>query len=137
MVGFTPAIYCKTVDNPGIRVGVFCCTAFLQVENLVKRIQQIYNVHMKAQSTDTQTSTTMTLRLSAETKANLAQLAQHTRRTSSFLANEAVTDYVQRELAIVQGIQRGLDDMEANRIVQHQGAMQHVREAIAGAQKDR
>ena len=68
-------------------------------------------------------SETVTVRLDATTKARLDELAQHTRRTKSFLAGEAIADYVDRELAIVEGIKRGLADIEAGRVVPHEDAM--------------
>ena len=53
-------------------------------------------------------STTMTIRLSIELKEKLDRLADGTRRSRSYLAVEAVSAYVERELAIIEGIQRGL-----------------------------
>lgn len=75
-------------------------------------------------------SDTMTLRLPSETKAKLAELAQHTRRTKSFLAGEAIADYVERELAIISAIDRGLADDEAGRVVPHDEAMRRIRGVI-------
>ena len=53
-------------------------------------------------------STTMTIRLDPQLKAKLGRLAEGTRRSRSFLAAEAVETYVDRELAIIEGIQRGV-----------------------------
>jgi predicted transcriptional regulator len=75
----------------------------------------------------------MTLRLSSETKAKLDDLARHTRHTRSFLAGEAITDYVERELAIVAGIHRGLADQEAGRVTPHREAMAHIGNALLRA----
>ena len=80
-------------------------------------------------------SETVTVRLDIATKARLDELAQHTRRTKSFLAGEAIADYVERELAIVEGIKRGLADIEAGRVTSHEDAMQRIRSTIARAQK--
>ncbi|MGE0502318.1 MAG: CopG family ribbon-helix-helix protein [Rhizobiaceae bacterium] len=80
-------------------------------------------------------SETVTVRLSGETKQKLAELAGHTRRTKSFLAGEAIADYVDRELAIVAGIQRGLDDAEAGRVTPHAEAMRRLRSTIERAKK--
>jgi predicted transcriptional regulator len=55
----------------------------------------------------------------AETKDRLAVLAYRTRRTSSFLAAEAIADYVARELAIVEGVEQGRDDIRAGRFSSH------------------
>lgn len=78
-------------------------------------------------------TTTLTIRLSPETKAKLARLAEGTRRSRAFLAGEAVASYVERELAIAEGIERGLADMEAGRLVPHDEAMAELYAAIEEA----
>jgi len=78
-------------------------------------------------------STTMTIRLPDEVKEKLGRLAQGTRRSRSFLAAEAVAAYVDRELAIIDGIQRGLADVVAGRVTDHETAMDQVDAAIAEA----
>jgi predicted transcriptional regulator len=80
-------------------------------------------------------SETVTVRLDSTTKSRLEELAQHTRRTKSFLAGEAIADYVERELKIVEGIKRGLADIEAGRTVPHDEAMRRIRATIDRAQK--
>lgn len=78
------------------------------------------------------TSTTLSIRLSDETKAQLGLLATATRRSKSFLAAEAVAAYVAREQAIVAGIGRGLADMKAGRTVPHDVAMAEIDALIDG-----
>jgi predicted transcriptional regulator len=78
-------------------------------------------------------STTLTIRLSPDTKAKLARLAEGTRRSRAFLAGEAVAAYVERELAIAEGIERGLVDVEAGRLVPHEEAMAELYAVIEGA----
>ncbi|MER8944609.1 CopG family ribbon-helix-helix protein [Mesorhizobium sp. M0959] len=68
-------------------------------------------------------STTMTIRVSPDVKEKLDRIATDTRRSKSFLAGEAVAAYVDRELEIIEGIKRGLADVEAGRIVSHDKAM--------------
>lgn len=80
-------------------------------------------------------SETVTVRLSPEMKSRLDELATHTRRTKSFIAGEAIAGYVERELAIVAGIKRGLADVEAGRTVPHEEAMRQIFETIARAHK--
>jgi predicted transcriptional regulator len=75
-------------------------------------------------------STTMTIRLDPQLKAKLGRLAEGTRRSRSFLAAEAVETYVDRELGIIEGIERGLADAAAGRTVPHEDAMAAVRHAI-------
>jgi predicted transcriptional regulator len=80
-------------------------------------------------------SETVTVRLSPETKSRLEDLASQTRRSKSFLAGEAIVDYVERELKIVEGIKRGMADIEAGRTVPHDEAMRRIRATIERAAK--
>lgn len=80
-------------------------------------------------------NTTVSLRLSADINSKLVKLALHTRRTRSSLANAAIAAYVERELAIVEAVERGLDDMQAGRVTSHPEAMRRLREAISSVQK--
>ena len=82
-------------------------------------------------------SETVTVRLSPDTKARLERLAGQTRRTKSFLAGEAIADYVERELKIVEAIQRGLEDVKAGRIVPHDVAIARLHATIDRAAKTR
>jgi len=78
-------------------------------------------------------STTMTIRVPAELKERLERLAQGTRRSRSFLAADAVAAYVDRELAIIDGIQQGLADVAGGRVTDHDAAMGQIDAAIAEA----
>jgi len=80
-------------------------------------------------------SETVTIRVPSETKARLEELARHTRRSKSFLAGEAIADYVERELAIVEGIKRGLADVEAGRTTPHEDVKRRIAASIARAAK--
>lgn len=82
-------------------------------------------------------STTMTIRLDPQLKDKLGRLADGTRRSRSFLAAEAVEVYVDRELAVIEGIERGLADVEAGRTVSHEDTMATVRQAIEVAARDK
>jgi predicted transcriptional regulator len=81
-------------------------------------------------------STTMTIRVTPDLKEKLGRLASNTRRTRSYLAAEAVESYVNRELKIIEGIQRGLADMEAGRVTPHNKAMDRIDAAIEAASKN-
>jgi len=80
-------------------------------------------------------STTLTVRVSPQVKQRLGRLAAHTKRTKSYLAGEAISDFVDRELAIVDGIKRGLEDMRAGRLVPHKAAMRRLRATVARVAK--
>ena len=83
------------------------------------------------------TSATMTIRIATDTKRKLERLAADTRRSKSFLAAEAVSAYVERELAIIDGVQRGLADVEAGRVIPHDAAMAEVQAVIDAAKSSK
>jgi predicted transcriptional regulator len=78
-------------------------------------------------------STTLTVRVPPKVKKQLDRLATSTRRTKSFLAGEAIASYVDRELEIVEGIKRGIEDMKAGRLIPHEEAMRQLDATIAAA----
>mgnify|MGYP003386908127 CR=1 FL=1 len=81
-------------------------------------------------------STTMTIRVTPDLKEKLARLALSTRRSSSFHAVEAVEDYVNRELQIIEGIEQGLADMQAGQVTAHEEVMAEARQIIAIARQE-
>ena len=76
-------------------------------------------------------SSTLTVRLPHELKAQLATLAGRTERTPNFLAAKAIAAYVEREMAIVEGIERGRSDVRADRVTPHEDVAREAREIIA------
>ena len=80
-------------------------------------------------------SETLTVRLASTTKNKLGQLAAQTNRTKSYLAAEAIDAYVERELEIVSGIERGLADMKAGKVVSHADAMARLRKNVKATAK--
>ena len=82
-------------------------------------------------------STTMTIRVTPDLKEKLGRLAHDTRRSKSFLAADAVRAYVERELEIIDGVQRGLADVDAGHVVPHDRAMAEIDEVIERAGRNR
>jgi predicted transcriptional regulator len=82
-------------------------------------------------------SMTLTVRVSAQTKKRLGRLAVHVNRSKSHLASEAIADFVDRELAIVEGIKRGLEDVHLGRVVPHKAAMRRLRATVARVAKEK
>ena len=80
-------------------------------------------------------SATLTIRLPSDVKVKLSRLADSTRRTSSFLAAEAIARYVDSEAKNVEGIERGLADVKAGRLVPHAQAMDRLETTIAAAER--
>lgn len=56
---------------------------------------------------------TLTLRLPDEIQAKLERLAGHVNRPQSALAEQALSDSVARELAIIEAIERGRAEIQA------------------------
>jgi predicted transcriptional regulator len=79
---------------------------------------------------------TLTVRLSTEADAGLVKLAATTRRPKTDLAAEAIEAYVVRESEIVAGIERGLDDMHAGRVIPHDEAMRRLRATVERARQN-
>jgi predicted transcriptional regulator len=92
--------------------------------------------HWTVPATSMSRSATLTLRSSPELKERLGSFAQRTNRTRSFLASESITDNVVRELRVLEGVQKGLDDMQAGRVVPHAEAMRRVRRIFEKASKN-
>ena len=79
-------------------------------------------------------STTMTIRVSCETKLKLERIAAETRRSKSFLAAEAVAAYVDREVEIIECIKHGMADAAVGRVVPHDEAMAEIDAVIEAVQ---
>jgi predicted transcriptional regulator len=80
-------------------------------------------------------STTLTVRLTPEVKQLLGRLADATHRTKSVLAAEAIAAYVAREADIIEGIERGLEDMRTGRLMPHDRAMARLEATVAAAER--
>ena len=64
-------------------------------------------------------TTTLTLRLDRTLKAGLDRLAGETHRSKSYLAAQAIKDFVAGELQIIDGIKQAQADARAGRVVGH------------------
>lgn len=82
-------------------------------------------------------STTMTIRLPLDVSDKLSRLAKGTDRSRSYLAAAALSAYVDQELEIIEGIQQGLDDVEAGRVVPHEQVVAEAEAIIAQAREAR
>ena len=78
----------------------------------------------------TTTTTTISIRISSDLKDKLDRLAKGTQRSNSFLAARAIETYVDRELEIVEGILRGIEDVKAGRVVPHEQVMAELHAMI-------
>ena len=80
-------------------------------------------------------SATLTIRLPSDVKVKLSRLADRTHRTSSFLAADAIARYVDSEAKNVEGIERGLADVKAGRLVPHEQAIDRLEATIIAAEQ--
>ncbi len=75
----------------------------------------------------------MSVRVPEGTKAKLDRIGGVTQRTRSFLAGQAIADYVEREIAVVDGIEAARRDVREGRTVPHDQAMGRLRDTIGRA----
>jgi len=68
-------------------------------------------------------TTTLTLRLDRTLKADLDRLAGETHRSKSYLAAQAIKDFVADELRIIDGIKQAQADAKAGRVESHDTVM--------------
>jgi predicted transcriptional regulator len=78
---------------------------------------------------------TLTVRLPRETEKQLSKLAGYARRDPSSLGADAIADYVQRELAIIDAIERGRADVAAGRTSSHEDVARAARDVIEAARR--
>lgn len=64
-------------------------------------------------------SSTLSIRLNAQTKAKLDALAKASRRSKSFLAAEAIESFVAAESWQLKEIEAGVKDLDADRTIDH------------------
>lgn len=78
--------------------------------------------------------TSVTTRVSLETKEKLSRMTADGQRSKSSLTAEALATYDDRGLEIITGIKRGMTDAEAARVTPHDEAMAEIYEAIDAAE---
>jgi predicted transcriptional regulator len=66
------------------------------------------------------TSTTITVRLNKRTKNALEQIAAHEKRTKSFVASQAIEDYVSVYEAQIEGIKKAIASADAGKFSSHE-----------------
>lgn len=62
----------------------------------------------------------VSLKIAASTKKRIEQLAQATRRTKSFVIEEAINQYLELNEWQIASIERGLEDVRAGRVISHE-----------------
>lgn len=77
------------------------------------------------------TSTTITIRLDMEVKQRLEKLATATKRSRSFLAQEAIDEYLNLHEWQIKEIQQGLAEAENGDLIDHDVVMKKWEEKFA------
>jgi len=70
-----------------------------------------------------------------ETSQRLDELAALTRRSKSYLANEAIERYLKEEEAFVASVHRGLADADAGQLFSTDEARERLKAHVAGRAK--
>lgn len=70
---------------------------------------------------------TVTFHTSPETKARLDKLATITRRSKSFLTNEAVERYLAAEEAFIAAVEEGIAEADSGSLIPHVEASAYLR----------
>ena len=74
------------------------------------------------------------LELPQQAEDGLARLAARAGISAEAVASEALEHFVAEELAIIEGIERGLDDMRQGRLVPHEEVMRDVDNLLGGTE---
>ena len=77
----------------------------------------------------------LNVRLAPETLRKLDAVAAATRRTRSFIANEALKAWIERELEIIEDLQIALEEGRAGKGIPHDKAMRQIDMAVERAIK--
>jgi predicted transcriptional regulator len=81
------------------------------------------------------TDTTITVRVSTELRNRLEAIAKETRRSKSFLSNEAIERYVESEEEFIESIKQGMKELDEGKGIPHEEVMREIDEMIADAER--
>ena len=77
----------------------------------------------------------LNIRIAPETLQRLDAIAAATRRTRSFIANEALEAWINREIELIEDLQIGLEEVKAGKGIPHEQAMRQIDAAVEAAAK--
>jgi predicted transcriptional regulator len=81
--------------------------------------------------------TTMTIEISQRVKDQLDALAEGVEQSSEHLAGDAVTAFVEEELALRHAVEKRISDAHLGNVISHEDAVSGMREMIAAARRER
>lgn len=77
----------------------------------------------------------LNVRLDPETLRKLDAVAAATRRTRSYIANEALEAWIDREMEIIEDLRVGFEEIRAGKGIPHERAMRDIDLAVERAVK--
>jgi predicted transcriptional regulator len=77
----------------------------------------------------------LNVRLAPETLRKLDAVAAATRRTRSFIANEALEAWIDREIEIIEDLRAGFEEIRQGKGIPHERAMRDIDLAVERAIK--
>lgn len=112
------------IKNKRVQRGATYC----KLDTLQKFRTVIQCTHMNNMNPKTITANraTVTFHTSPEVKARLELLANRTRRSKSFLTNEAVERYLANEEDFIQDVEAGIADASSGNLVEHTDAKSYL-----------
>jgi predicted transcriptional regulator len=78
---------------------------------------------------------TVTVRMSSTERDRLEFIANYSKRSKSFLAKEAIVQYLDSEEAVIAGINTAMAEMRSGKGIPHDEAMLQIRSTITQASK--
>lgn len=84
-------------------------------------------MHNSIEVNDMTNRATVTFHTSPEVKARLDVLASRTRRSKSFLTNEAVERYLAEEEDFIRDVEAGIAEADAGLFIEHDDAARYLR----------
>lgn len=77
----------------------------------------------------------LNIRFAPETLKRLDAVAAATRRSRSFIANEALEAWISREIELIEDLQIGLEEIKAGKSIPHEQAICRIDAAVEAAAK--
>lgn len=90
-------------------------------------------MHQNTEAAAMSERATVTFHTTPEAKARLDRLANLTRRSKSYLTNEAVERYLAEEEAFVAAVEEGIAEADAGTVIPHAEATVYLRREATGA----
>lgn len=101
-------------------------------KKLLNNYKVLQCIHMNQSTTKSRTAkrAVISINTSLETLKRLDKLAMDTKRSKSFLVNEALAYYLKEEENFIASVKRGIKDVKAGRLYTHEEAIARILKSI-------